>query len=82
MSDAKVLRWARVIQPMMLVGYALFDSWSNPDGHGYGDHANVLPDRYGDGWGGGFEYQDGDGRGFGHGLGLRTHGDGVSRDGR
>lgn len=81
MAAAKVLPWARVLQPVILVGYALLNHRANPDGHGYGDHANVILDRQGDGWGGGFEYQDGDGRGFGHGLGLRTHGDGVSNDG-
>lgn len=80
--DAKVLRWARLIQPLFLVSFALRNRRNPPNGEGYGEVEESLPSPDGDGSGRGrgYGYITGTGIGYGKHMGHYS-GNGGSRGG-
>jgi hypothetical protein len=81
--DAKVLRWAGVFQPLILVGFALHNRRNLPNNvkPRIGEDTIPDPDGGGTGRGGGYGYIDGAGRGYGKDTGHYS-GNGGSRGGR
>ena len=75
MVDAKVLRWARVFQPLIPVEDDLRIKWMNLNRYGDGDWGNGRGDGVGEG--NHVEYQPFKGKGCGQ-YGWRD-GDGVCR---
>ena len=81
-GEAKVLRWARVFQPLIPVGFGVRSYRNHSDGEGYGEAEDLQPERDGEGSGRGrgWGFLNGAGRGYGHYVGSDTGG-GVSRGG-
>jgi hypothetical protein len=82
-SDAKVLRWARLIQPLILVGFALHNRRNLPNHVKPRIGEDTIPDPSGGGLGKGlsYGYMTGNGGGYGKDTGHYS-GNGGSRGGR
>jgi hypothetical protein len=78
----KVLRWARLIQPLIPVRNQMHNRRHLPNGVGFGDVEDKLPDPDGGGTGRGrgYGYIHGAGRGYGKDTGHYS-GNGGSRGG-